>query len=403
MSAPDLAPEIQKAPPTPSAPTSDDGPARPADAAPSAPARTAGDSRIPLLDGVRAVAIGMVFAAHAGLDTFVPGGFGVTVFFFLSGFLITSLLKRERDKTGTINFKAYYLRRILRIWPPMYIFLGVVALLAGLGAMGFDDLNIAALLAQACHFGNYYQIFHESTFFPGTGVLWSLAVEEHFYLVYPFVLWLVLRRWKSGTAVGVMLAACLATLAWRYWLVSHGSSENRTYKGSDTRLDSLLFGCVLGLIFNVATAWCRRQPTWRIAAILAPSFALLLATFAIRNPHFRETLRYTLQGVAIFPIFAFALSFPKSAWCRWLDNPVLTHLGTISYSIYLFHYTAIQLGRYYIGNPWVTALVALVAALAAAEAMYHWVEKPCADLRKRLHHSSSSPAKQAHATADRHS
>ena len=142
--------------------------------------RAAGNNaawHIPSLDGIRALSFLMVFVAHAGLDAVVPGGFGVTVFFFLSGYLITTLLRVEYDQFGTVSLKNFYLRRILRIWPAFYLVLLLAVALTMLGLVE-GSLRVAPLAAQALNVGNYWIIYHGVFGLPaGTGVYWSLAVE----------------------------------------------------------------------------------------------------------------------------------------------------------------------------------------------------------------------------------
>src|SRR3954447_19459314 len=121
----------------------------------TAPQQPSGGFYIPSLDGIRAAAVLLVFAAHAGLNERVPGNFGVTVFFFLSGYLITTLLRIEQDKRGRISLKDFYLRRALRILPSMYVVLAAASLLTGFGLLeGY--LDVSAVTAQVVHLSNYY-------------------------------------------------------------------------------------------------------------------------------------------------------------------------------------------------------------------------------------------------------
>src|SRR5262249_9481143 len=129
---------------------------------------------IPSLDGIRAVAVSIVFLFHAAHGVF-PGGVGVTIFFFLSGFLITTLLRLEAEQAGRVSLRNFYLRRALRILPPMYITLAGATLAS---VVIRDPLSMPVLAFQALHFTNYL-MDHESSFPIGTIVLWSLAVEEH--------------------------------------------------------------------------------------------------------------------------------------------------------------------------------------------------------------------------------
>src|SRR5262245_4069772 len=130
--------------------------------------------QIPSLDGLRAVSFLLVFVAHSGLEKVVPGGFGVTTFFFLSGFLITTLMRLEDRKTGTVSLKGFYLRRIFRILPPFYLTLILATSLALVGVVPgkVEGTSIAALML---HFGNYWFVYHGGSGVPaGTAVYWSL-------------------------------------------------------------------------------------------------------------------------------------------------------------------------------------------------------------------------------------
>src|SRR4051812_14716418 len=149
---------------------------------------------IPSLDGLRAISIGLVFAAHAGFDI-TPGGFGVTVFFVLSGFLITTLLRIEHDRSSTVSLAAFYRRRAFRILPAFYAVLVVAALLTIVVGLGTGTLDRLPLMSQGLHYFNYFAIFYHGPqeAIHGTGIYWSLAIEEHFYLVLP-LLFLILNR-----------------------------------------------------------------------------------------------------------------------------------------------------------------------------------------------------------------
>jgi peptidoglycan/LPS O-acetylase OafA/YrhL len=131
----------------------------------------------------------IVVVSHSGLGALVPGGLGVTIFFFLSGYLITALMLAENERTGKIYILNFYVRRIFRLMPPLFVTLGIaygltyVALLLG-------SITVRGLSAQLLHFANYHTIFFDlgNTVPEGTGILWSLAVEEHFYIILPTLL-----------------------------------------------------------------------------------------------------------------------------------------------------------------------------------------------------------------------
>lgn len=216
---------------------------------------------IPSLDGIRAVAVALVVVSHAGLDHIVPGGFGVTIFFFLSGYLITTLLRNEWEKTGDISFKDFYLRRIYRIFPPLYLVLGIVVLLTWLGVVGEGkSFGIPSLLAQLFFATNYYAIVNgEGLFLPGTAVLWSLAIEEHFYFVFPVLMLFLVKRKSYRQVATIFVGICVLVLLWRIVLVYLLSlDEIYTYMASDARADSLLWGCFS--VWYLIRIWTLKSP-----------------------------------------------------------------------------------------------------------------------------------------------
>ena len=345
---------------------------------------------IPSLDGIRAISFLLVFVAHCGLEDVVPGGLGVTVFFFLSGYLITTLLRTEYERHSHIKLRHFWLRRGLRILPPFYLVLLIAYALPLLNGT-FSTANALAFMAQALHISNYWVIAHGYTGFPeysGTGVYWSLAVEEHFYLVFPF-LYLLLRRQKlvAQHQAAVITLMCGLVLLWRFYLTWNGTaSPDRTYMGSDTRLDSILFGCLLAVYHNPMLD--PRHGTARTWAVLLLPLAalLLLCSLLVRNEVFRETLRYSLQGVALLLVFSAAIRYPYWPLFRWLNTRPMKLLGTLSYSLYLVHLGVIYTVRDALHVDTFPALVALSLAIAVLLAwlIYQWVEKPCAALRRRL-------------------
>jgi peptidoglycan/LPS O-acetylase OafA/YrhL len=353
--------------------------------APRAPAL-----HIPSLDGLRAVSFFIVFFAHSGLNLLVPaipGGFGVTVFFFLSGFLITTLIRVEQQTTGTVNVRNFYLRRALRILPPFYIVLALASALTVVGLLP-GQLQAKPVLAQGLHFANYWFIVQGSDGAPaGTVPFWSLAVEEHFYLVFP-LLYLTLNRYLTRRAQARTLwTLCAVVCAWRCLLVfGFGVTEDRTYMGSDTRFDSILFGCALAVGMNpVLDRPAGDERVWKWF-LLPAGLALLLVTFTYRAPWFRETIRYTLQGLALTPLFVTAIRFPNWLPFRVLNAKAVAFIGALSYTLYLTHQVAMMGVDFWLPSLGKLANASLAFAIAfiVALAIHRFVEKPSARLRKRL-------------------
>lgn len=342
---------------------------------------------IPSLDGIRAIAVALVFFAHSGLENLFPGGLGVTIFFVLSGYLITTLMRIEHANSDAISYRSFYLRRLLRLMPPLLIVVAASGLLSTLSIIdgGFTP---GGMISALFYFGNYFVIAHDYHGMPaGIGVIWSLAIEEHYYLFYPPLAALLLRVGRAGLSVAVLAILCATVLAWRYWLVLHGGSEAYLSMATDTRVDAILIGCLMALGFN---PWLDRAPArkalndWGIVAVCV---TVLLGTLLYRNEVFRLTLRYTLQSLAIAPLIYLAVVRSDRLPFRWLNARPIVYIGTISYTIYLTHHVILLgIAKNWPQLSWIwLTLAGAILTLAVAEPMRRWVDRPCARLRKRLH------------------
>lgn len=343
------------------------------------------------LDGIRALAVMIVFVAHAGLGDIVPGGFGVTIFFFLSGYLITTLLRQEYEQTGTLSLRKFYLRRIYRIFPPLYLVLGLLIALKLSGVIPYE-MSGGAVAAQLFHLTNYYLLLFPAVDYapvvPYTVPMWSLAVEEHFYLLFPLALLLLLRRHSHPRAALVLAAACAVVLAWRLILVALLDNPGHyTYHATDTRIDSLLFGCIMALWMNPAMdkapAWIGPRG-WALLCVVA--LLALVGSFLHPGLAFREAVRYTVQGIALFPLFYCAVRYAGSPLFSWLNLRPVRALGVISYTLYLCHFAAIQLTGKLLGVSGLTrGVLAFALAVAFSAACYVLIERRFALLRRKLH------------------
>ena len=343
---------------------------------------------IPSLDGIRAVSFFLVFFAHAGLGaTIIPGGFGVTIFFLLSGFLITTLLRMEFARYQRISLGGFYLRRVLRILPPLYISLVLAVVLYRVGR-GHPAIPIGATISQILQYSNYYQIYAANlSILPGTGVLWSLAVEEHFYLLFPLLYIWMCSRFSTHSQTIILLSLCGAALAWRCILHFHFNADFiRVYYATDTRFDSILFGCVFAVAANPILRdplheWMLRRMKW----LLPLCIVVILGSFLIRAESFRDTLRYTLQGLALIPLFIGAIHYQESWAVRFLNIPVMRFLGVLSYTLYLCH--GMFMERFdgaWVGGAFLKGVASLVCAICFATLVHYWIERPCTRLRKSL-------------------
>lgn len=362
--------------------------------------------QIPSLDGIRCLSFLLVFSSHSVLERMSPGGFGVTVFFFLSGYLITTLLRLEARRFGRISLSAFYLRRTLRIFPPAYLFVLVAVLCAAFipaagtsRPPGVDPLGVVAGLTYLTNI--FLVTGRGGQLLPGTDVLWSLAIEEHFYLLFP-LLYIGLRRWlRDGWRQALALGAlCGAILLWRHVLVSgldmsQKLAQFRLGFATDTRIDSILFGCILAVWGNPAVDAPRlsaRATAWLGAAGAFVTISMLLN----RSVFYPYVFRYTLQGLALMPIFVCAVRFADRWPWTWLNGATIRRWGVLSYSMYLFHVLVIDQVRAALRALGLLAspasvpsllaadLVALALTWACAETIQRFVEAPFARLRRRL-------------------
>jgi peptidoglycan/LPS O-acetylase OafA/YrhL len=352
------------------------------------------------LDGIRAVAIGLVFLAHGGLSDIVPGGLGVTLFFVLSGYLITTLMRVEYADTGSLDLPAFYLRRLLRLMPPLLLVL-LLALLLHVTGLVKAAPTVAGVVSVIFYFGNYFAIFHHFQGMPdGMGITWSLAVEEHFYIVFP-VLALLLLRFRRAVSVIPLVALCAATLVWRCWLVAHGASDDRIYMATDTRIDAILTGCVMALLCNPVLDPVPSRVRQYTGAICVAALGVLVGTLLYRSEYFRQTYRYTIQSLAVAPLIYLAVAQSRIAAFRWLNAGPVVYLGKISYTVYLTHQAAL----FFINEHWPrlrevgTMVATALLVLAIAAPMRQCVEIPFARLRKRLHQRRHAAAPKVAAMA----
>jgi peptidoglycan/LPS O-acetylase OafA/YrhL len=342
-------------------------------------------SHIPSLEGLRAISIILVFFSHAGFGHIIPGGFGVTIFFFLSGYLITTLLCREWDRYGSVSFGAFYIRRALRLSPPIAVTLLVSFVLVALG-MVEGHIDKGTLSSQIFFYFNYYALYAEtSATVDGLGVLWSLSVEEHFYLIWPAIFLLV----ASGR-IGLRSVAALSVVIflWRcIRFMMFDSSFQEIYTSTDTRFDSLLYGCLLALMSRKDVATRLFPPIERGRWLIAVALAALIFTFVFRDETFRSTLRYSVQGLALMPLFYYAVTFPNTLLFRPLNWPVMRQLGVWSYTTYLIHFVVIK-GLVFNGIASDGSVFLLITAgilsIAFAALVYKFIETPLHPLRRRV-------------------
>lgn len=347
---------------------------------------------IPGLDGMRAICVSLVMVAHAGFEAVVPGGLGVTVFFFLSGFLITGLLIDEKQASGRVSLKNFYLRRFLRLSPE----LGLLLLYGITIGLLYRPVSGVDILSALTYTSNYVNLYRESI---GDGTirwphLWSLAVEEHFYLTFPLLMVFVADR--PRLLCGAMVGVCCVALAWRIAIVTGGTPfdlpATYTYIASDARADSIAYGCLTAVLFKLFPS--RIEGAGLGYALLGAALVLLAASLAIRGFYFRETWRYSLQGMALLLLF---VAIFRNSHCVWiitlLENPILKWLGSLSYGAYLWHMEGVTLYHRFVGGEGDHASMALrigavVTCFVFAFVVAHFsfaATAPVRGLRRKFH------------------
>ncbi len=338
---------------------------------------------MPTLDGWRAIAVLLVIWHHfvRGLYSSEEaysasvsrlGAFGVDVFFGISGFIITKLLIEEYIQAGHIDFRGFYVRRAFRILPPCFVYLAVVA------ASGQYRSNLE-LIGSALFFRNYVP---DPISADRTKHLWSLAVEEHFYLFWPLLLTLILARAGRKQAPVAAAWAAIVFGLWRivnaqYGLAQRWMPQVPEHFRTDLRLDALLWGCVAALILSDRGQRERLRVGYRQWMLWAIATACVACTILYSQ------LTSLWLPILIPVVLVGTSGNPEWAVSRFLDHPWMQFLGRVSYSLYMWQQLFLLPGweqrRLVQTAPW-----NLVAAGVIAMISYRFLEKPCMDLGRRL-------------------
>jgi peptidoglycan/LPS O-acetylase OafA/YrhL len=346
---------------------------------------------IPTLDGWRAVAVLAVVFYHSLHHGLTPGTIwfhlatrahlGVDVFFAISGFLICGKLLDELRRTGTISLTHFYIRRCFRILPPVLLYLLVLALLTACGWLNTAPWEFASTLFFV---RNYFPVFHGGEVGVFTAQFWSLAVEEHFYLLWPGVLLLIGPRIRRIASVAVLLA--LAIFAWRTidaangWLIPYGSNVDSK---TDTRLDALLWGCLAAVVYPKLVRALEGFDKRHLRGLLWLPLLVLAGMVILAKPFM---LRSLCEAI-LFPSLLLSTALAPGSWLgRLLELPAIRWIGRMSYSIYIWQelvmfsakpaYSPLHHLEYFPIN--------LATILLTACASYYLVERPMIRLGHRL-------------------
>lgn len=333
------------------------------------------------LDGIRGIAIVTVFLAHYGLPVLQRGGFGVDIFFTLSGFLITSILLREHSRTGDISFRDFYIRRALRLFPALLFLLIVYAAL-----VTFFGKNLAR------HYTDIALVFFYVANWAGAaglnrpgelGHTWSLSVEEQFYFLWPVTLFFAIRKWgRKGLLIATISLALLS--AGEMFLLAPGHPWWRLYYGFDTRAFTLLAGCSLAIAFHFWEERVRlpRQLEWVVPWVAWIGTALVMFR---RDPFTSDPdfFRSTIFAIPLLTCcFLYAAVVPGFARTKWvLSSRFLVYFGKRSYGLYLWHYWILNVVN---AHGLKMKLACVAASFVMTELSYRVIEMPCLSLKERF-------------------
>ncbi len=338
---------------------------------------------IPSLDGMRAVSILLVIMAHSSqsFSRWIRFPFpyllyahtGVLIFFVISGFLITSLLLKELDSTGSIALKRFYVRRAFRIFPAFYLYLSIILALALAGLL---HTPLRALFVTAVYGSDYF--LGPDGGYASLQHTWSLSIEEQFYLLWPTTLVFLGKRRAIVLAVFLILISPLSRVV-TYFLLApqHRAMVERMFHSS---IDTIMFGCLLALLWQ-NDRFNRLLRTWMTPWSAAGALLFLLLLDPLLERRFRSGYDFlagmTLDGLSICVITLYVVRRPRTLPGRILNLPLLRHIGIISYSLYIWQSVlCIEGARFAPFN--------LVAILVCAEISYWAIERPSLRLRDHV-------------------
>ena len=348
---------------------------------------------IPSLNGLRAISIFIVIFSHVNIvnfsgtlahnTRFLDGQFGVTVFFIISGFLITTLLMSEEERTGMISLQNFYLKRIIRIFPVYFILLAVYGLLQSLGILHFTTVSWLTSLT-------YTKNFHWNSDWE-TGHLWSLSIEEQFYLFWPliFIYW---KKYRTKFAFFiVVLSPVFRILGTRHQHL--GFDQFSIFQ----RCDAIMWGCIFAMYHKDILSYIQRvtvNKKWM--SVLPFVFLASIDTFVQVNYLYNLHLGFlivpignitgTLGCIAIATIIIISIHCKDNLWFNFLNTRLLNYIGTLSYSLYIWQqvFFSHKLGMFS------SIPLNLLMIFIVANCSYYFIEKPFLKMKKHINLRANS-------------
>jgi peptidoglycan/LPS O-acetylase OafA/YrhL/lysophospholipase L1-like esterase len=350
----------------------------------------AGLRYMPALDGLRAAAVIAVLLYHGDVSWASGGYFGVDAFFVLSGFLITSLLVAESNRTGRVDFKSFWIRRARRLLPAVVVMLAAVAVYASVIAEPIELRQLRKdAFATLAYFANWNQIFSEQSYFEAFAApsplkhTWSLAIEEQFYLLWPLAVFAFLRFRRVGRRALLLFSGfgVAASAIWMAVLYEPGTDPSRVYYGTDTRVQSLLVGAVLAMLLapRGGKVPSRIRPALDKGALLAAGLLVGLWCTLSERDAWQYGGGFLLMALLVATVIASVTqpdsTSPLTAALSWRP---LRAIGMISYGLYLWHwpiYVWLSPTRVDLDGASLLAL-RLAVTVVVATASYFIVERP---------------------------
>ena len=337
--------------------------------------------RFPHIDALRALAVMLVVVGHAGEAG--PGDAGVTVFFAISGFVITASVLRERERTTGFSIGNFYWRRAVKLAPPFLVCIAIPTFIAWALGARFDAV---AVFSQIFFSYNWLEIFSSSTAYdvlPGSSVVWSLAVEEQFYILFAVGWMLAIRSSRPVFLTAIVSSAVVVLVAvWRFVLVGTPDGSIHILRGTDTRADAIAGGVLLAIVVHASWRYPRIRRLLASPIVFIVAVLVFLATFAVRDETFIQTFRYSIHWVAATVFIAFGVVASRGrvlALFNWISRLwAIRLIGLASYSIYLAHNVVGFLLRPIVGDmsgPLLTIVIASAGTIAGL-LIYGVVEVP---------------------------
>ena len=351
------------------------------------------DSRFPYMPGIdamRALAVLAVFGYHAGLD-WVPGGFlGVDVFFVISGYLITSLLLREFRSTDHIALGRFWLRRARRLLPAVGVLIAVVMIVSAIAEPDKIDAIRGDALSSLFYFANWHFIYEHTSYFEHFGRpslfthLWSLSVEEQFYLFWPLVFAAGMKLFGRGRLLIGVLAGAAGSVALAWILFDPGHDASRIYYGTDTHAVGLLAGVALAMVWSPVQLRTHRSFGPLVGPILDGLGVVALGYLILSFVHVHDYDLALWHGGYAWIAIATALllaavAHPAARLGSIIGRPALLWLGLRSYSFYLWHWPVLAMTRPGVDIDLPRGILIplqLLACLVLADLSYRFVELP---------------------------